>query len=290
MVPLSFYFWQREKENLHYMHPGQILLHKMMYFELLYVAVGFIVMLLGETITLNCWDVEQACIWMLLLCNHVDQMALHYALGSQDRFSDAASHSGSKLTTKGSTIIVCIVLFVVTLLGWIYVGVSVWGVGAWSNFTNAGGFAFFHDMLTIRYLDYFIYSTCALVQVIKVLDFWIHYQASRNITSSASPSLNDRNNGKQTKSNQTGLLLINVVVAALAFLFIVIDMFLLARHAEVGNYFFNAYFIVMVFIQIPMLHYMIVKQSNSQQSVGGRAESWVVKDYDNALMASVSEK
>jgi hypothetical protein len=66
-------------------------------------------------------------------------------------------------------------------------------------------------------------------------------------------------------------------------------MFLLARHAEVGNYFFNAYFIVMVFIQIPMLHYMIVKQSNSQQSVGGRAESWVVKDYDNALMASVSE-
>jgi hypothetical protein len=51
MVPLSFYFWQREKENLHFMHPGQILLHKMMYFELLYMAVGFIVMLLGETIT-----------------------------------------------------------------------------------------------------------------------------------------------------------------------------------------------------------------------------------------------
>lgn len=72
MVPMSFYYWHAQKESLHFLHPGQLILKKMMWFELLYVVAGFVVMVLGETVTLNSWDIEQADIWMLLLCNHVD--------------------------------------------------------------------------------------------------------------------------------------------------------------------------------------------------------------------------
>ena len=150
-----------------------------MWFELLYIFVGSVVLILGETITLNCWDVEQADIWMLLLCNHVDQMLLHYAMGSQDKNSDASAHSGSKLTTKIVTIAVCALLFVVTLFGWIYVGVSVWSTSMWSNFTNAGAFAFWHDIATLRFIQYTIYGTCALMQAIKLIDFLTHYKNLR---------------------------------------------------------------------------------------------------------------
>lgn len=211
-------------------------------------------------------------------------MVLHYGMGSQDKNSDASSHTGSKLTTKLITIVICAVLFAITLFGWIYVGVSVWSTSMWSQFTNAGAFAFWHDMATLRFIDYMLYGTCALVQAIKVVDFWTHYKNLKNGSSEAGI---DKAN---LQKKHATLALINVVISGLACLLIVLDIILLSRYHYIGNYFFNLYFILMVFVQIPMLHYMIVKQENSQQSIsGGRAESWVVKDYDNALRDTVNE-
>lgn len=52
----------------------------------------------------------------------------------------------------------------------------------------------------------------------------------------------------------------------------------------VGRYFFNIYFVLMMFVQIPMLHFAIVSQENKEQvSNRGRAESWVARDYNAVL-------
>jgi hypothetical protein len=188
----------------------------MMWFEAVYVAVGLVVLIIGEA-SLNCWDVEQATVWMLLFCNHVDQMVLHYAMGSSDKFSDASSHTGSPLTSKMATLAVCILLFVVTLFGWIYVGVSVWSTDHWSDFSNAGAFAFWHDMLTLRYVHYFIYGSCALVQIIKIVDFLKHNK-------------NAKDNENLTRM-QRMLPLINIVISAIALVFIIIVISSLSRYA-----------------------------------------------------------
>lgn len=44
MIPLSFYYWRSHADKLHFMHPGQKLLQKAMYFELLYILVGLVLM------------------------------------------------------------------------------------------------------------------------------------------------------------------------------------------------------------------------------------------------------
>ena len=68
-----------------------------------------------------------------------------------------------------------------------------------------------------------------------------------------------------------------MVVAMFAFAMICTYIGLLPRYVRTGNYIFNGYFIICVFFQIPMLHYMIVKQENKQQISRGRSESWVQK-------------
>jgi hypothetical protein len=58
MVPLSFFFWEKHKEKLAFMHPGQLLLRKAMFFEAIYIAVGLGVFIWAETSNLKCWDIE----------------------------------------------------------------------------------------------------------------------------------------------------------------------------------------------------------------------------------------
>ena len=41
-----------------------------------------------------------------------------------------------------------------------------------------------------------------------------------------------------------------------------IDIFLVTRKNNTAKYFFNFYFVLMVFVQIPMLHFLIVNQEN----------------------------
>jgi hypothetical protein len=72
LVPLSFYFWKSHEEKLAFMHPGQMILRKVMYYEAVYMAVGLILFIIAETNNINCWDIESATVYFLLLCNHVD--------------------------------------------------------------------------------------------------------------------------------------------------------------------------------------------------------------------------
>jgi hypothetical protein len=75
---------------------------------------------------------------------------------------------------------------------------------------------------------------------------------------------------------------INLLISLVAFAAIVLCIILESRHPSTGNYFFNLYFILMVFVQIPMLHYLIVNQENKQQNKeGDQAASWTVEGYDN---------
>jgi len=167
--------------------------------------------------------------------------------------------------------IVCLVLFLLTVLVWIYIGVSVWSTTSWAMIDNAGAFAFWHDMQTLRYVTLLQYGACAFVQLIKIFDFWKHHSVIKA-------------GDEGGKSMQARIMMVNIVISALAFAFIVVDMCLMPRHANVGNYFFNAYFVLMVFVQIPMLHVLIVNQETKQQQMdGGKVEEWAKNDYDAAL-------
>jgi len=71
-------------------------------------------------------------------------------MGSVDKLSNANSHSGSVLTSKIPCICICVLLLILCILNWVYVGVSVWSATSWAEITNAGAFAFWHDMQTLR--------------------------------------------------------------------------------------------------------------------------------------------
>lgn len=117
MLPLSFYFWHLAKQNLHFLHPGQLILRKVMWFELFYIFFAIVLLVIGETST-TVWNVETADIFFVLFCVNVTFMILHYALGALNKFSDDKSHLGCVLTNKVSTIIMCIILLLVTIFGW----------------------------------------------------------------------------------------------------------------------------------------------------------------------------
>lgn len=78
LIPASFILWSHHKDNLLFMNPGQQLLYKVMWWELLYIVTACIVLLCSK----GRWNIEAADIYLLLLCNHVDQMILHYAMGA----------------------------------------------------------------------------------------------------------------------------------------------------------------------------------------------------------------
>lgn len=48
---------------------------------------------------------------------------------------------------------------------------------------------------------------------------------------------------------------ISIIISFVAFVMNILSMVLLARYFYIGNIFFNVYFIVMIFVQIPILHY-----------------------------------
>lgn len=132
MVPLSFYFWHRQKENLHFLHPGQMILKKVMWFELAYVIVIFLVLLFGELNYRSIWDVEVADVYLMLLCNHVDFMILHYALGAQEQFSDENAHLGVWATGKFGAIFFSVLMLLACLVVWVYIAITVAPLSKWS--------------------------------------------------------------------------------------------------------------------------------------------------------------
>jgi hypothetical protein len=67
-----------------------------------------------------------------------------------------------------------------TVLAWTYIGISMWSATSWTNPTNAGAFAFFHDMQTLKWINYFVYGLSALVQLIKIIDFYKHYSDNKH--------------------------------------------------------------------------------------------------------------
>lgn len=262
MLPLSFYFWHVQKDNLHFLHSGQILLRKVMWFELAYVLLATVIMLFGESQNVSVWDVEAADIYLLILCVNSTQMLLHYALGAQEKFSDKDSHMGTALTDKKATIVIILAFFVMTILAWIYIGISMMSATSWTDPTNAGLFAFFHDMQTLRGINYFVYGLCALVQGIKIIDFYKHFLNNKQEQTDTHSVHSEEFDSSVDKKSHAKMSLINMGLAILGFCLIVIDMILLARYPGVANIMFNCYFILAVFVQVPMLHFMIVKQEN----------------------------
>lgn len=107
-------------------------------------------------------------------------MILHYALGGQEKFSSKDSHAGSALTDKVAIIVIILVFTLITVLAWIYIGISMWSATSWTSPTNTGAFAFFHDMQTLRWINYFVFGLCALVQLIKIVDFYKHYADNKH--------------------------------------------------------------------------------------------------------------
>ena len=74
-------------------------------------------------------------------------MILHYAMGSQDKFSNADAHSGSIFTRKISAIIVSAMLIVITVFAWLYLIVSTAGAQGWSNIAPTdSSFYFWHSI------------------------------------------------------------------------------------------------------------------------------------------------
>jgi hypothetical protein len=145
MVPLSFYFWHKQKDNLHFLHPGQMILKKVMWFELSYVIIIFLVLLFGELNYRSIWDVEAADIYLMLLCNHLDFMVLHYALGAQEKFSDEDSHLGIWFTNKCGAICMSVLMAIVCILAWVYIGLNMAPLTKWKAVAFTNSFGFFHD-------------------------------------------------------------------------------------------------------------------------------------------------
>lgn len=288
MLPLSFYFWHLQKDQLHFLHPGQMILRKVMWFELVYVVLSTIVMLCGESQHLQVWDVEAADIFLLLLCVNITMMVLHYAMGAQEKFSDQDSHLGSPLTGKIACIIVIALFTFVTVLAWVYIGVSMQPATNWTSPTNAGAFAFFHDMQTYHWINWSVDALCAAVQAIKVVDYYKHYSNNKNEMSSTHSFTSEDFDSSNINRQHAKMSLVNAAIALFGFCLVVVDMALISHYQRMGNIMFNAYFVLAVFVQIPMLHVMIVRQENKQQKVRGRAESWVQRDYENALSESIN--
>ena len=113
--------------------------------------------------------------------------------------------------------------------------------------------------------------------MIKMVDYWKHYKNSSEPETDHKSTVSvgaddDESRVKHAKVSQGGML-----ISGVAFCLIVTNMVLLPRHPKTSGMFFNLYFILMVFVQIPMLHYMIVNQENKQQIQSReRMDSWVV--------------
>jgi hypothetical protein len=91
-------------------------------------------------------------------------MILHYAMGSQDKFSNADAHSGSFLTKKLSAIVVSGLLIVITAFAWLYLFVSTSGAKGWDNISvDDGTFYFWHSMTTLQVVTELQFGACALV-------------------------------------------------------------------------------------------------------------------------------
>lgn len=215
-------------------------------------------------------------------------MVLHYALGAQEKFSDQDSHLGSPLTDKKAVIIIILLFTLVTIFAWTFIGVSMWDATSWTNPTNSGAFAFFHDMQTMKWINWLVDTLCAVVQVCSIVDYWKHFTDNKNALSTDQPFESEDFDTNNINRQHAKLSLVNACLALLGFCLIVVDMTLISHYPQIGNIFFNSYFVLAVFVQVPMLHFMIVKQENKQQKVRGRAESWVQRDYDNAMSESIN--
>lgn len=171
------------------MHPGQMILKKAMWFELVYMAVGFIGLLWAEIIApLQEWHIEIGIIYFLLLCNHVDQMMLHYAMGSENKLSDSTLHSGHMMTKFIPCIAICVLLLILTVIAWVYISVSVEPASDWKNIDNTGAFLFWHTLETLRVVTQLQLAACALVQLIKMLDFYKHWTTVEEKEETESPT------------------------------------------------------------------------------------------------------
>lgn len=69
---------------------------------------------------------------------------------------------------------------IVTILAWVFIGVSMMDATSWTSPTNAGAFSFFHDMQTMKWINWLVDTLCAVVQVCAMVDFWKHYSDNRH--------------------------------------------------------------------------------------------------------------
>lgn len=123
-------------------------------------------------------------------------------------------------------IAVCVLLFIMTLMAWIYIGVTQRSGTSWADITNAGAFAFWHDLQTLRWNILFQYGACALVQLIKVVDYWKYFNSADNATVSENQTQNE-NEVNSKRSSKANFALAGCIIAFAAFVFIVTEMCLL---------------------------------------------------------------
>lgn len=230
MLPLSFYFWHLQKDQLNFLHPGQMILRKVMWFELFYVVLATFIMIFGESQHVQVWDVEAADIFLLLLCVNITLIVLHYAMGAQEKFSAQDSHLGSFLTDKIAVIVIIALFTLVTILAWTFIGISMWSATDWTNPTNAGAFAFFHDMQTYRWINWIVDGLCAAVQAIKIVDFYKHYSNNKHEMSSNHSFTSEDFDSSSVNKQHAKLSLIGAAIALLGLCLVVVDMVLISHY------------------------------------------------------------
>lgn len=236
-----------------------MILRKVMWFELAYVLLIALIMLFGESQNMQVWSVEASDIYLLLLCVNMTLMVLHYALGAQEKFSDSDFHQGSPLTDKKAVIIIILLFSLLTIFAWIFIGFSMMDATKWSSLTNSGGFAFFHDMQSMKWINWLIETMCAVVQVCSIVDYWKHYSDNKHELSTTHSFQSENFDSGHMNKQHAKLSLINVCLALLGFCLIVIDMSLMSHYHHISSIFFNTYIVLVIFVQVPMLHFMIVR-------------------------------
>ena len=93
-----------------------------------------------------------------------------------------------------------------------------------------------------------MYGLCALVQFIQIWDFFTHYKNNKSDYNRDHSFNSEHFDEGELNKKHAKSAIFGIIISVVAFIMIILDMTLIPRYTGIGNYFFNMYFVISVFI------------------------------------------
>jgi len=249
LVPCSCIAIKRRSKEIEFFHPGQERLGCILIIESIVFISCLITYIYAEATSYESYTAQMLAFWIFFAGIHMVMLLLQNALAIVETQDHPESHHGIGLVRlcpviTFSLLFIFFVGFQILIICMQAAHYSVWD----GNYTM---FVVFHDIITVRVFEWIIFGCAALVQMIKLCNFCSHSRGHSPL---------EKRCGSHKCFACLGMLLSLASICLL-----LANCYFIMYYESVAEIILITYECLQVFVMIPLLHMMIIKQEATGQ-------------------------